>query len=108
MADQFLAEQHTWTLFRNSQSDEADSWVMLTRDGEIVPIPGEKILHTSRPRVSFEVSTPRELQIADPFSLKCDNGIAYITNERVRAPPTPLLASFGRPRSRSLGPRGAG
>ncbi|KAH6843001.1 hypothetical protein B0I37DRAFT_418133 [Chaetomium sp. MPI-CAGE-AT-0009] len=83
MADQFLAEQHTWTLFRNSQSDEEDSWVMLTRDGEIVPIPGEKILHTSRPRVSLEVSTPRELQIADPFSLKCDNGIAYITNERV-------------------------
>ncbi|KAK4147557.1 uncharacterized protein C8A04DRAFT_34254 [Dichotomopilus funicola] len=83
MADQFLAEQHTWTLFRNSQSDEADSWVMLTRDGEIVPIPGEKILHTSRPRVSLEVTTPRELQIADPFSIKCDNGIAYITNERV-------------------------
>ncbi|KAK4154972.1 hypothetical protein C8A00DRAFT_32242 [Chaetomidium leptoderma] len=83
MADQFLAEQHTWTLFRNSQSDEADSWVMLTRDGEIVPIPGEKILHTSRPRVSLEVSTPPELQIAEPFSLKFDNGIAYITNERV-------------------------
>jgi hypothetical protein len=83
MADQFLAEQHTWTLIRESQSDERDSWVMLTRDGEIVPIPGEKILHTSRPRVALEISTPRELQIAEPFSLKCDNGIAYITNERV-------------------------
>ncbi|KAK4103210.1 hypothetical protein N658DRAFT_403532, partial [Parathielavia hyrcaniae] len=83
MADQFLAEHHTWTLFQKSQSDETDSWVMLTRDGKIVPIPGEKILHTSRPRVSLEVSTPKELQIADPFSLKCDNGIAYITNERV-------------------------
>ncbi|KAL2016848.1 hypothetical protein VTK56DRAFT_2923 [Thermocarpiscus australiensis] len=59
------------------------NWVMLTRDGEIVPIPGEKILHTSRPRVGLEISTPRELQIAEPFSLKCDNGIAYITNERV-------------------------
>ncbi|AEO64141.1 87445fdd-99e4-4981-b435-da98a5569bca [Thermothielavioides terrestris] len=83
MADQFLAEQHTWTLFQHSQSDEQDSWVMLTRDGEIVPIPGEKILHTSRPRVGLEIWTPRELQIAEPFSLKCDNGIAYITNERV-------------------------
>ncbi|KAL1842913.1 hypothetical protein VTJ49DRAFT_3701 [Mycothermus thermophilus] len=83
MTDQFLAEQHTWILFRNSQSDEADSWVMLTRDGEIVPIPGEKILHTSRPRVGIDISTPRELNIANPFSLKCDNGIAYITNERV-------------------------
>ncbi|KXX81583.1 hypothetical protein MMYC01_202736 [Madurella mycetomatis] len=83
MADQFLAEQHTWTLIRNSQSNEEDSWVMLTRDGEIVPIPGEKILHTSRPRVGLEISTPRELQVAEPFSLKCDNGIAYITNQRV-------------------------
>jgi hypothetical protein len=83
MADQFLAEQHSWTLIRNSQSDEADSWVMLTRDGEIVPIPGEKILHASRPRVSLEVSTPRELQVEEPLSLKCENGIAYITNERV-------------------------
>ncbi|KAL2157044.1 hypothetical protein VTH06DRAFT_7526 [Thermothelomyces fergusii] len=100
MADQFLAEHHTWTLFRNSQSDEVDSWVMLTRDGQIVPIPGEKILHTSRPRVSLDISTPRELQIADPFSLKCDNGIAYITNERViflPARPTEEFKSFFTP-----------
>lgn len=68
---------------------------MLTRDGEIIPIPGEKILHTSRPRVSLEVTTPKELQIADPFSLKCDNGIAYITNERVSTPP-PSPTSFLR------------
>lgn len=92
MADQFLAEQHRWTLIQNSQSNEEDSWVMLTRDGEIVPIPGEKILHTSRPRVALELSTPRELQVAEPFSLKCDNGIAYITNERVSPPlPSPNL-----------------
>ncbi|KAK4134850.1 hypothetical protein BT67DRAFT_449162 [Trichocladium antarcticum] len=83
MADQFLAEQHSWTLIRNAQSNDEDSWVMLTRDGEIVPIPGEKILHTSRPRVSLELSTPRELQVAEPYSFKCDNGIAYITNQRV-------------------------
>lgn len=86
MADQFLAEQHSWTLIRNAQSNDEDSWVMLTRDGEIVPIPGEKILHTSRPRVSLELSTPRELQVAEPYSFKCDNGIAYITNQRVRSP----------------------
>lgn len=66
---------------------------MLTRDGEIVPIPGEKILHTSRPRVSLEITTPKELNIANPYTLKVDNGIAYITNERVRPsiPPPPLL-----------------
>lgn len=60
---------------------------MLTRDGEIVPIPGEKILFTSRPRVSLELSTPRELQVAEPFRLKSDGGIAYITNERVSSGP---------------------
>lgn len=99
MADQFLAEQHNWTLTLNARSDEEDSWVMLTRDGEIVPIPGEKILHTSRPRVSLELSTPRELQVAEPFSLKCDNGIAYITNERVRAVSLSLCLSSFRPPS---------
>ncbi len=86
MADQFLAEQHTWTLAQNAVSDEEDSWVMLTRDGEIVPIPGEKILYTSRPRVGLELSVPKELQISESFSVKSDNGIAYITNERVSPP----------------------
>ncbi|KAK0742430.1 hypothetical protein B0T21DRAFT_409241 [Apiosordaria backusii] len=81
--DQALAEQHQWTILRYSRSNDEDSWVMLTRDGEIVPIPGEKILHTSRPRVSLEVTTPKELNIANPYTLKVDNGIAYITNERV-------------------------
>jgi hypothetical protein len=104
MADQFLAEQHSWTLIQNAQSNDEDSWVMLTRDGEIVPIPGEKIHHTSRPRVSLELSTPRELQIAEPFSLRCDNGIAYITNERVSPPPAKHPFKFPRP----LGPGGAG
>ncbi|KAK3316270.1 hypothetical protein B0H66DRAFT_604570 [Apodospora peruviana] len=77
-----LAERHRWELSQNAQTNEEDSWVMLTRDGEIVPIPGEKILHTSRPRVGLELSTPRELQVAEPFHVKSDNGIAYITNER--------------------------
>jgi len=56
---------------------------MLTRDGEIVPIPGEKILYTSRPRVALELLTPKELQVAEPFSIKSSDGLAYITNERV-------------------------
>ncbi|KAM7224137.1 hypothetical protein V8F06_000610 [Rhypophila decipiens] len=100
MSDQFLAEQHNWTLLANSRSNEEDSWVMLTRDGEIVPIAGEKILFTSRPRVSLELSTPRELQVAEPFRLKSDGGIAYITNERViylPARPTDEFKSFFAP-----------
>ncbi|KAK3937852.1 hypothetical protein QBC46DRAFT_266607 [Diplogelasinospora grovesii] len=100
MADQFLAEQHTWTLAQNAQSNEEDSWVMLTRDGEIVPIAGEKILYTSRTRVGLELSTPRELRVPEPFSLKSDSGIAYITNERViylPARPTEDFRSFFAP-----------
>jgi hypothetical protein len=88
MADQFLAEQHAWTLVQNSQvdsdsSDEANSWVMLGQDGNIVPIPNERILHTSRARVSLDLSKPRELPGAEPFSLRSDSGIAYITSKRV-------------------------
>jgi len=83
MADQFLAEQSRWTMAQYARTNDEDSWVMLTRDGKIVPIHGEKILFTSRPRVALEVSTPRELQVAEPFSIKCGDGIVYITNERV-------------------------
>ncbi|KAK3333783.1 hypothetical protein B0T19DRAFT_355599 [Cercophora scortea] len=100
MADQFLAEQHTWTLARNAQTNDKESWVMLTRDGEIVPIPGEKILLTSRTRVGLELSTPKELQVAEPFHVKSDSGLAYITNERViylPARPTDDFKSFFAP-----------
>lgn len=96
MADQFLAEQHAWTLAQNAQvdsddsSDEENSWVMLSQEGNIVPIPNERILHTSRSRVALELSTPRELQsAAEPFSIRSDNGIAYVTSKRVSH------ASFG-------------
>ncbi|KAK3995876.1 hypothetical protein QBC44DRAFT_366259 [Cladorrhinum sp. PSN332] len=90
--DQALAEQHRWMVLQHTVPDDDDSWVMLTRDGEIVPIPGEKILLTTRPRVSLELTTPRELNISDPFSIKNEHGIVYITNERVRTlkTPTPL------------------
>lgn len=87
MADQFLAEQSTWTIAQIARTNDEDSWVMLTRDGKIVPIPGEKILFTSRTRVGLELSTPKELRVAEPFSLKNGDGIAYITNERVSALP---------------------
>lgn len=76
------------------------NWVMLTRDGEIVPIPNEKILYTSRVRVGLDLSVPKELQVSEPFSIKSDNGIAYITNERViylPARPTQQFRSFFAP-----------
>ncbi|OIW24874.1 hypothetical protein CONLIGDRAFT_73500 [Coniochaeta ligniaria NRRL 30616] len=109
MADQFLAEQHAWTLRQaqaqaedteSDSSDEADSWVMLGQDGNIVPLQNERILHTSRPRVGLEMSVPRELQNAEPFSIRSDSGTAYITNRRViylPARPTEELKSFFAP-----------
>ncbi|KAB5566574.1 hypothetical protein GE09DRAFT_1218829 [Coniochaeta sp. 2T2.1] len=109
MADQFLAEAHAWTLRQaqaqaedteSDSSDEADSWVMLGQDGNIVPLQNERILHTSRPRVGLDVSVPRELPNAEPFSIKSDSGIAYITNRRViylPAKPTEQFNSFFAP-----------
>ncbi|KAK1767673.1 hypothetical protein QBC33DRAFT_577931 [Phialemonium atrogriseum] len=107
MADQFLAEQHAWTLAQNAQvqsddsSDEENSWVMLGQDGNILPIPNERILHTSRSRVGLDLSTPRELQAAaEPFSIRSDNGIAYVTSKRViylPGRPTEQFRSFFAP-----------
>jgi hypothetical protein len=56
---------------------------MLSQDGNIVPLQNERILHTSRPRVGLDISVPRELPNAEPFSVKSDSGTAYITNRRV-------------------------
>ncbi|KAK0628957.1 hypothetical protein B0T17DRAFT_614805 [Bombardia bombarda] len=100
MADQGLIDQYMGTIRLVAQANEQDSWVMLTRDGEIVPIPGEKILHTSKTRVGLELSTPKELQVAEPFSVKSDSGLAYITNERIiylPARPTEDFKSFFAP-----------
>ncbi|KAJ4293800.1 hypothetical protein N0V88_005311 [Collariella sp. IMI 366227] len=64
MSDQYMSELHAWILLQHSQSNDRDSWVMLTRDGGIVPIENEKILHTSRARVGLDITTPRELQVS--------------------------------------------
>lgn len=76
------------------------NWVMLSQDGNIVPISNERILHTSRSRVALEISTPRELPNAEPYSIKSDSGIAYITSRRViylPARPTEQFKSFFAP-----------
>lgn len=82
-------------------SNDRNSWVMLTQDGKIVPKPGERILHTTRPRVALEITTPASLGLSEPFSLRSDSGTGYITNERASRvechsptrPPT-LLRTF--------------
>lgn len=89
--DYGLHEQHSSYIRRQSLRDEEDdadldaSWVMLSRSGEIEPLPNERILHKTRGRISFELSPVNQQQSgpAAVFFKKSDNGTAYITNQRV-------------------------
>ena len=87
----FYQEQHSYTLARNAnansdeETDEDTSWVMMSRDGEVIKLPGEKIYYKVRSRIGLDVSTPKALPNATPFSIKSDGGIVYVTNNRVRA-----------------------
>ncbi|CAK7565608.1 MAG: hypothetical protein SEPTF4163_003530 [Sporothrix epigloea] len=101
----FYQEQHSYTLARNvntnsDDSDEDTSWVMMNREGEVVKLPGEKIYYKVRSRIGLDVSTPRSLPNATPFSLKSDSGIVYVTNNRIiyiAAHPTETFKSFSAP-----------
>ncbi|PKS11487.1 hypothetical protein jhhlp_003251 [Lomentospora prolificans] len=111
MTDQYLQEQHTYAIARNAPPetapvnpvpDERTSWVMLSRSGEIVRLPHEHILHSTGSRVSIDLTVPKSLQgrTPTPFSMKSDNGIAYITNQRViylPSKPTEEFKSFAAP-----------
>lgn len=84
----FYQEQHSYTLARSSanidtDSDEETSWVMLNHEGDVVKLPGEKIYYKVRSRIALDISTPKSLPGATPFSIKSDSGIVYITNNRV-------------------------
>ncbi|CAK7200012.1 hypothetical protein SEUCBS139899_002700 [Sporothrix eucalyptigena] len=101
----FYQEQHSYTLARNANvnsddSDEDTSWVMMSREGEVVKLPGEKIYYKVRSRIGLDVSTPKSLPNATPFSVKSDSGIVYVTNNRViyiPARPTETFKSFSAP-----------
>ncbi|CAK7209906.1 hypothetical protein SCUCBS95973_000601 [Sporothrix curviconia] len=101
----FYQEQHSYTLARNSNvnsndSDEYTSWVMMSREGEVVKLPGEKIYYKVQSRIGLDVSTPKSLPNATPFSVKSDSGIVYVTNNRViyiPARPTETFKSFSAP-----------
>ena len=84
----FYQEQHSYTLARKASIniddvDEDTSWVMMSREGEVVKLPGEKIYYKVQSRIGLDVSTPKSLPSATPFSLKSDSGIVYVTNNRV-------------------------
>ncbi len=87
----FYQEQHRFAPAHNvnleSDSDEENSWVMLSQEGEVVKLPNEKIFYKVRSRISLDVTTPKSLANITPFSLKSDSGLVYITNHRVSGRP---------------------
>ncbi|POS80941.1 hypothetical protein DHEL01_v200659 [Diaporthe helianthi] len=74
------------------------SWVMLNQKGEIQPLEDEQILLKTPGYVSLEVSVPKAMRTSHPnFSVKCDSGIAYVTNRRIiylAEQPTETFQSF--------------
>lgn len=52
-----------------------------------VKLPNEQILFKSSPRTSFELSNNNmgnHYPASQPFTLKSDGGVVYVTNQRVR------------------------
>jgi len=84
-----------------SVRDRAKSWVMVspTQEG-FVKLPNEKVLYTSPPRTTLALSTPNSFPGAQPWSVKSDGGIVYVTNQRIvylPTTPTPELQNFSCP-----------
>lgn len=99
---QFHQELHLFSLqSQETRLKPPKSWVMTTpgHDG-FIKLPNERTLFTSQPRTSLEISTPNTFPGAQPYSVKSDGGVVYITNQRlVYLPtnPTPELQSFSCP-----------
>lgn len=66
------------------ETDNEGSWVMLKQNGDIEPLEGESVLLKSPGRVSLELKVPDGLRTPHAnFSVKCDDGVAYVTTQRV-------------------------
>ncbi|KAJ3555910.1 hypothetical protein NPX13_g10255 [Xylaria arbuscula] len=119
--DYGLHEQHASYILSQSNQDEDEtdleaSWVMLSRSGDIEPLPHESMLFKTRGRVALNITTPNNPPGVAPFSIKSESGTAYITNQRLiylPAAPTEQFKSFstkilgcqdGRMRSSWVGP----
>ncbi|KAH9907476.1 hypothetical protein F4778DRAFT_722055 [Xylariomycetidae sp. FL2044] len=100
--DYGLHDQHASILSQSArgEEDETDldaSWVMLSRSGEIEPLPHESILHKTRGRIGLQITSPNNPPGVAPLSIKSDSGTAYITNQRLiylPAAPTEQFKSF--------------
>lgn len=82
---QFHQEQHFYSLQLAQQTklNASKSWVMTAPGQEgFVKLPNERILYTSPPRTSLEISSPKTSG-TESFAAKSDAGLVYITNQRV-------------------------
>ncbi|KAI2633505.1 hypothetical protein GGS21DRAFT_138971 [Xylaria nigripes] len=119
--DYGLHEQHASYILGQSTPHEEEtdlefSWVMLSRSGEIEPLPHESLLFKTRGRIALGITAPNQSPGIAPLSIKSENGTAYITNQRLiylPATPTEQFKSFstkilgcqdGRMRSSWVGP----
>ncbi|KAK5053156.1 hypothetical protein LTR84_002130 [Exophiala bonariae] len=76
------------------------NWVMLDGSQGFVRLPGERIIHTSSPRIALALTTPTTYPGNNPLSIHCNSGIAYLTNQRIVYLPekaTPEFQSFSAP-----------
>lgn len=70
------------------------------QDPGFIRLPNEHILYKSPSRTSIDISSTTEITSAQPFSIKCDSGTIYITNQRLVYLPTKPssdLKSFSSP-----------
>lgn len=71
------------------------NWVMLDGPHAFVPLPREKTLFTSPPRTALTLQTPNPYPGKEPFSVKCSDGKAIITNQRLIYLPTTPASILG-------------
>ncbi|TVY23335.1 UPF0664 stress-induced protein [Lachnellula hyalina] len=88
-------------LAQEKQLTAKKSWVMTNPGSEgFIKLPNERVLFTSPPRTSLQLSTPNTYPAAQPYSAKSDGGVVCITNQRIvylPSSPTPELQSFSAP-----------
>ncbi|CAJ2505313.1 Uu.00g127070.m01.CDS01 [Anthostomella pinea] len=107
--DYGLHDQHASYILSQSTRDEEDetdldaSWVMLSRSGNIEPLPHESILHKTKGRIGLSLTAPNQPAGIPPLSIKSDSGTAYITNQRLIYLPASPAESFKSFSSKILG-----
>ncbi|KAI1265315.1 hypothetical protein F5Y18DRAFT_386124 [Xylariaceae sp. FL1019] len=79
------------------------NWVMLSRTGEIEPLPHESILFKTRGRVALNIAAPNQPSGATPLSIKSESGTAFITNQRLIYLPANATEHFKSFSSKILG-----